>query len=83
MSEQPGDFEMFFGKHKGSCLKDIPDDYLKWIASDKFVPRSDWAKKCQESAKALLGEVPDEIIVDEDVPAIVQGHAIYAGIGVR
>jgi hypothetical protein len=28
----PNDFEMPFGKHSGTKLKDIPDGYLKWVA---------------------------------------------------
>jgi Putative quorum-sensing-regulated virulence factor len=42
-----GDVEAPFGKHKGMKLKDIPKDYLKWMADNT---KSRW----RELAKQML-----------------------------
>ena len=37
------DFTLWFGKHKGKCLKEVPLDYLKWLknnnSNEKLVNR--------------------------------------------
>jgi len=37
--------KLWFGKHNGKHLKDVPTDYLKWIASDKYIPQNQDATK--------------------------------------
>ena len=46
---QVGEIVMPFGKHKGLRLKDIPKDYLQWMAENSN--QEEWRQK----AKAALG----------------------------
>lgn len=43
---------IWFGKHKGKKLKDLPKGYLEWITSDAFTPfSSDVAELCEKAKK--------------------------------
>jgi uncharacterized protein (DUF3820 family) len=46
----PGDYVLTFGKHKDCALKDIPKDYIKWLATqDKF--------PLKEPLKTFVGQI--------------------------
>lgn len=46
----PGDYVLTFGKHKDCALKDIPKDYLQWLATqDKFA--------LKEPLKTFVGQI--------------------------
>lgn len=74
--DNPADFVLTFGKHKGKKLGEVPADYVEWIADNA---RDTWLK---EAAKKLLTagvqepseqgvlstEEPFEIPNDDDLP---------------
>jgi DNA repair and recombination protein RAD52 len=53
--EDPGDFVITFGKHKGSKLSNIPKDYVSWLAN-KFEAKDEHGTAVVENAKKLLGQ---------------------------
>ncbi len=52
--EDPGDFVISFGKHKGSKLSNIPKPYISWLAS-KFEAKDEYGTAVVENAKKFLG----------------------------
>lgn len=97
LSEEPGGDEpmtdgvvMPFGKHEGQLIADIftkDPNYLAWLASDRFEPRTDNAEEVKGEAIRILEEMGkgmDELLPpsgDEPVPEpIVQADAPWATI---
>jgi len=46
--------KLWFGKHSGKHLKDVPKDYLQWIVSDKYVPQNQDAIKLVSNVNHFL-----------------------------
>ena len=53
-ASEPGEVVINFGKHSGSKLKDVPEDYLQWLSKNA---RDDDMKK---AAKSLLEDEQEE-----------------------
>ena len=52
---------MPFGKHKGAPLKDVPADYLLWLADqDGFAERNPELSAYVEKNRALLDDEQEE-----------------------
>src|SRR4051812_20409238 len=47
-----GEKEVYFGKHRGKKLKDVPPDYLKWAIGEKATSNS--FRRFQRDARELL-----------------------------
>lgn len=52
--QSAGETRIYFGKHKGKQLKDIPGSYLSWAIGEKSTSKP--FRKFQEQAKAYLGK---------------------------
>jgi hypothetical protein len=52
--QSAGETKIYFGKHKGKQLKDIPGSYLSWALGEKSTSRP--FRKFQEQAKVYLGK---------------------------
>ena len=64
--DDPADVVLTFGKHKGKKLRDVPEDYIQWLA-DKA--NDQWMR---DAAKELLSRpLPGQEVIDipeEDIP---------------
>ena len=54
-----GEKQIYFGKHKGKKLREVPTDYLKWALGEKPKDRS--FRKFQRDAKEFLGASGDRV----------------------
>jgi hypothetical protein len=60
--------KLWFGKHEGKELSEVPDDYLLWLmekTSSPAMPENfdeQQRKKVRDRWKDLLSEVEDEIL---------------------
>ena len=63
---------LWFGKHEGKELSELPDDYLEWLmekTSSPLMPENfdeSARTKIKERWKDLLSEVEDEIFEREE-----------------
>lgn len=71
--------ELTFGKHKGKKFSEIPEEYVDWLASEKFTPSKnqhnmDIAKKYSEYklSKPLLEEKIKYLLEYEDVNSKIE-----------
>lgn len=55
MTSGPGDFVLGFGKHAGKALRQIPRDYVEWMAR-KMEPKGKGGQEAQAAARQFLGE---------------------------
>lgn len=52
-------WKILFGKYKGNCFKDIPQDYLKWCYNKKlFLPRN---KRIHDYISYIINTCESEI----------------------
>jgi hypothetical protein len=57
------DSEITWGKQKGTAIKDLPDDYLKWAVQDgrKFgADTAKWQAAMREEIERRAGEREDD-----------------------
>lgn len=63
---------LWFGKHQGKEVSELPDDYLEWLMEKTSSPivsavtTEAGRKKVRERWKDLLSEVEDEILERQD-----------------
>ena len=48
-----GEKQIYFGKHKGKKMREVPTDYLQWALGEK--PKNNSFRKFQRDAKEFLG----------------------------
>jgi len=46
--------KIWFGKHAGKHLSEVPKGYLKWMSSDEFTPFNEDVKELKEKAKEYV-----------------------------
>jgi hypothetical protein len=52
-----GEKELYFGKHQGKKMREVPTDYLVWALGQK--PKNNSFRKFQRDAKEFLGATGD------------------------